>query len=629
MHRDARAAVDRHELLELDIEAVGDRKGARRDERVAAVQVAPVDAGQPERDPLAGGRPLDGSVVHLHRANPHLAAARRDLEHVALGDRPRPERAGDDGADAPQREDPVDVEARRARPRRAPSTRSATRASAARSSSRPVPVLALTATTSASGTSSRASSIAISSVSSSTRSAFVIATTPALDAEQPQDREVLERLRSRALGRVDHEQEEVDPGRAGDHRAHEPLVAGHVDQREPASVRQLERRVAEVDRDPAPLLLRQPVGVLARQRPHEPRLAVVDVPGSADRQRHVRAATSCHVLRRARRRRRRDLVDLAVGERAHVEQQAAVAHDPDDGRLAERGAGRTATPRPRRQSSAAPRAAARRRRPGRPSPRPRRRRGRRGARPAARTAATGSASIRSTGISRARPLGVEGESEGSLERRQRELVRPERALERVPAEPLDQLGAAREDPRLRAAEQLVAREAHDVGAGGEARRGRRLVADRRERARAEIVDERQPGPCRNRGELGESGLLGEPDDPEVGLVHAQDHGRLGAERALVVGDPRAVRRPDLDEPRSRAGEHVGDPEAVADLDQLAARDEHLAALGERGQGEHHGGGVVVDDERSLGAGDPAAAAPVRWSWRDPRAPASRSYSRFE
>ena len=99
---------------------------------------------------------------------------------------------------------------------------------------------------------------------------------------------MLERLRPRSFGRVDHEQEEVDPGRTGDHRADEALVPGHVDQRQPAPVRQLERRVAEVDRDPTPLLLRQPVRVLPRQRPHEPRLAVVDVPGGADRQRHER-----------------------------------------------------------------------------------------------------------------------------------------------------------------------------------------------------------------------------------------------------------------------------------------------------------------------------------------------------
>ena len=171
----------------------------------------------------------------------------------------------------------------------------------------------------------------------------------------------------------------------------------------------------------------------------------------------------------------------------------------------------------------------------------------------------------------------------------------------MPAQPLDQVGPADEDPRLRPAEQLVAREADEIGSRGEARGGRRLVADRRERARAEVVDERQPGPLRDLRELAERRLLGEADDAEVGLVDAQDERRLRADRALVVGDPRAVGRADLDEPRARAREHVGDPEAVADLDQLAARDEHLAALGERGEGEHHGGSVVVDDERRLGA----------------------------
>ena len=109
-----------------------------------------------------------------------------------------------------------------------------------------------------------------------------------LDAEQAQHREVLVRLRARTFLRVDHEQEEVDAGRAGDHRAHEPLVPGHVDEREAAAVGQLERRVAEVDRDPARLLLGQPVGVLAGERAHEPGLAVVDVAGGADGQRHAR-----------------------------------------------------------------------------------------------------------------------------------------------------------------------------------------------------------------------------------------------------------------------------------------------------------------------------------------------------
>ena len=94
-------------------------------------------------------------------------------------------------------------------------------------------------------------------------------------------------------------------------------------------------------------------------------------------------------------------------------------------------------------------------------------------------------------------------------------------------------------------------------------------------------------------------------------MHAQEQRRLRADRALVVGGARAVRRADLDEPRARAGEHVRDAEAAADLDQLAAGDEHLAPFRERGEREQHGGGVVVDDERGLGACDPAQRAPAR------------------
>jgi hypothetical protein len=107
-----------------------------------------------------------------------------------------------------------------------------------------------------------------------------------LDAEKLQDREMLVRLRPCAFLRVDHEQEQVDAARPGDHRAHEPLVARHVDEREPAAVRQLERRVPEIDRDAALAFLRQAIRVLPGQCPDEPRLAVVDVAGGADGRGH-------------------------------------------------------------------------------------------------------------------------------------------------------------------------------------------------------------------------------------------------------------------------------------------------------------------------------------------------------
>ena len=93
-------------------------------------------------------------------------------------------------------------------------------------------------------------------------------------------------LRAGALAGVDHEQEEVDPGGARDHRPYEALVSGHVHDGQPSPVGQLERRVPEVDGDAALLLLGQAVGVLARQRRDEPGLPVVDVAGRADGQRH-------------------------------------------------------------------------------------------------------------------------------------------------------------------------------------------------------------------------------------------------------------------------------------------------------------------------------------------------------
>ena len=111
-----------------------------------------------------------------------------------------------------------------------------------------------------------------------------------LDSEQAQDRKVLVRLRARAFTRIDHEQEQIDAGRPGDHRAHEALMARYVDDGEPAPVGKLERRIAQVDRDPASLLLGQAIRVLPCERSHEPRLAVVDVTRGADRQRHVRGA---------------------------------------------------------------------------------------------------------------------------------------------------------------------------------------------------------------------------------------------------------------------------------------------------------------------------------------------------
>ena len=101
---------DRLELGERDLEPVRARERAGRDERVAAADVAPLDARQVDGHALPGLGPSDRRVVHLHRADAHVAPGRLQPQVVALGDRARPQRPGDDRADPAQREDPVDVE---------------------------------------------------------------------------------------------------------------------------------------------------------------------------------------------------------------------------------------------------------------------------------------------------------------------------------------------------------------------------------------------------------------------------------------------------------------------------------------------------------------------------------------
>jgi hypothetical protein len=53
-----------------------------------------------------------------------------------------------------------------------------------------------------------------------------------VDAERLQHGRVLARLRHHAVVGGDDEQEQVDAGRARDHRADEALVPGHVDERQ-------------------------------------------------------------------------------------------------------------------------------------------------------------------------------------------------------------------------------------------------------------------------------------------------------------------------------------------------------------------------------------------------------------
>ena len=84
-------------------------------------------------------------------------------------------------------------------------------------------------------------------------------------------------------------------------------------------------------------------------------------------------------------------------------------------------------------------------------------------------------------------------------------------------------------------------------------------------------------------------------------MHPQDRPRLARDRPAIVRDAGAVRGADLHQPRTRLGEDVGDPEPVADLDQLTAADQHLAAARRRGEAQQHGRRVVVHGQPRLRA----------------------------
>ena len=102
------------------------------------------------------------------------------------------------------------------------------------------------------------------------------------DGEQPADVEVLAGLRHHRFVGGDDQQDGVDAVGAGQHVAHEPLVAGHVDERCDRPAAEVEVREAEIDGDPALLLFLQAVGVGAGEGADQRALPMVDVARGAD-----------------------------------------------------------------------------------------------------------------------------------------------------------------------------------------------------------------------------------------------------------------------------------------------------------------------------------------------------------
>ncbi|HET6157046.1 MAG TPA: hypothetical protein VFE34_01760 [Dongiaceae bacterium] len=93
---------------------------------------------------------------------------------------------------------------------------------------------------------------------------------------------MLTRLRHDAIVRSHHQQHAIDAGRASQHVVDQLFVARHVDETDDGAVRTRPIGEAEIERDTARFLFRQPVGVDPGERSHQRRLAVIDVAGGSD-----------------------------------------------------------------------------------------------------------------------------------------------------------------------------------------------------------------------------------------------------------------------------------------------------------------------------------------------------------
>ena len=105
-----------------------------------------------------------------------------------------------------------------------------------------------------------------------------------------------------------------------------------------------------------------------------------------------------------------------------------------------------------------------------------------------------------------------------------------------------------------------------------------------------------------RGKLLGAHFLMKALDAIVGRMNLENHGRIGRNGTLVIGQVCSVGGANLDKLGARRLHNVGNAEATADLDELAAAHDDLFARGMGGQHQQHRGGIVVDDERILGTG---------------------------
>src|SRR4029077_4864033 len=186
-----------------------------------------------------------------------------------------------------------------------------------------------------------------------------------------------------------------------------------------------------------------------------------------------------------------------------------------------------------------------------------------------------------------------------------EFIHAQGAKERIAANPIHDVFFSGDDAGLRTAEQFIATE-RDYGCAcletraserfGDAAGGKIHGA-----AGAEILEHGDASATAKRDEVFERNAFGETSDAEIRGMHAKEKLRAVAECLLVIAQVRAIRGADFMKRGAACGHDVRDAEAVADLDEFAAPDEHFGAPRESVQHEKNGGRVVIHYDRGFGA----------------------------
>ncbi len=243
-------------------------------------------ARQIERAALARHAPFRGPVLRMDRAYARVEAGRADNNPIAARHGPRQNRAGYDGARAGKGEGAVDREPKAALGR------------ARRACARGFHQIFAQRIDAFAGEGRDRNDVGVGESGGGKQLPDIVrdflapgrlgeirlgqGDGAARNAEQIDDREVLDRLRHHAVVGGDGEQDEIDAGRAGEHVMNEALVPRHVDEADDRAICRRQIGKAEIDRDAARFFFLQAVGVDPGQRAHERGLAVVDMAGGAD-----------------------------------------------------------------------------------------------------------------------------------------------------------------------------------------------------------------------------------------------------------------------------------------------------------------------------------------------------------